>query len=142
MAIRLKPKVYGPLRLKSDRPGHFTYITEAGNEAHAGAPATSSRAQPSDLVMAALASCIAISLEMVGREMKIDPGTIDIVVEGAKATDLPHRFARFNLTVHLDDLADQQVAARLLDQAKKICTVSNSLNSEVVIRLGRIDRDF
>ena len=90
--------------------------------------------------MAALASCIAISLEMVGREMKIEPGAIGVVVKGVKATDLPHRFARFELTVDLEDMVDQQVAATLLGKAKDICTVSNSLNSEVLIELGRIGR--
>ena len=136
MAIKLKPKFYGPLRLDHDVPGSFTYTTDAGYRASAGAPASADLAPPSDLIMAALASCIGISLEIVAQEMKIDPGAIGVVVDGEKALDLPHRFARFKVTVHLDDMEDKDLALRLLNQAKQICTVSNSLKSEVVLRLG------
>ena len=136
MAIKLKPKFYGPLRLHRNVPGSFTYTTDAGYRAHAGAPASAELAPPSDLIMAALASCIGISLEMVAQEMQIDPGTIEIVVNGEKALDLPHRFARFKVTVHLAGLVAKDLALRLLNQAKQICTVSNSLTSEVVLALG------
>ena len=137
MAIKLKPKSYGPLLLNRDVPGSFTYTTDAGYRAGAGAPASAEQAPPSDLIMAALASCIGISLEMVAQEMGIDPGAIEIVINGEKARDLPHRFARFEVIVHLNDIEDKDLALRLLNQAKQICTVSNSLNSEVVVTLGK-----
>jgi putative redox protein len=73
---------------------------------------------------------------MAADEMKVDPGSIDIVVSDAKAGDLPHRFASFEATVHLDDIEDRDIAARLLSQAKQICTVSNTLNAEVSVVLG------
>ena len=140
MAIKLKPKFYGPLCLDRDVPGSFTYNTDAGYRASTGAPASAAQAPPSDLIMAALASCIGISLEMVAEEMKIDPGAIEIVINGEKAIDLPHRFARFEVSVHLDDIGDKDLALRLLNQAKQICTVSNSLKSEVVLTLGKTER--
>ena len=136
MAITLKPKSYGPLLLNREVPGAFTYTTNAGFRAGAGVIASAEQAPPSDLIMAALASCIGISLEMVAQEMGIDPGTIEIVISGEKARDLPHRFARFKASVYLDDVEDKDLALRLLNQAKQICTVSNSLNSEVVVTLG------
>ena len=135
--MRLKPKFYGPLRLRRDGPGSFTYTTDAGYQASAGAPASTALAPPSDLLMAALASCIAISLEMAAQEMKMNLGAIEIVINGEKARDLPHRFAGFEVTVHLDEIEDKNLAIRLLNQAKQICTVSNSLMSEVALTLGR-----
>lgn len=136
MAMRLKPKFYGPLRLQRNTPGHFTYTTEAGYQASTGAPASAELAPPSDLIMAALASCIGISVEMAAEELNLDPGAIDIVINGAKARDLPHRFGSFEATVHLDDIEDRDIAARLLNQAKQICTVSNTLKAEVAVVLG------
>ncbi len=142
MAIRLKPKFYGPLHLHRNGPASFTYTTDAGYQANSGAPASTALAPPSDLIMAALASCIGISLEMAAQEMKVDPGAIEIVINGEKARDLPHRFSRFDVTVRLDDIEDQDLALRLLDQAKQICTVSNSLNSEVALTLGRTEKEI
>ena len=135
MAIKLKPKHYGPLRLTSVKAGTLTYTSEAGYQAMAGAPASTELAAPSDLIMAALASCIAISLEMAAQERKVDPGKIDVEVNGTKARDLPHRFGGFSVTVYLADIEDQELAARRLKQAKQICTVSNTLNSEVSVSL-------
>ena len=135
MAIKLKPKHYGPLRMQSVKPGRLAYTTEAGYKAMAGAPASTELGAPSDLIMAALASCIAISLEMAAQDMKVDPGEIDVEVKGSKARDLPHRFGSFSATVYLADIEDQDLAARLLKQAKQICTVSNTLNSEVSVSL-------
>ncbi|MBT8354685.1 MAG: OsmC family protein [Desulfofustis sp.] len=136
MAIRLKQKIYGPLHLQRENPGHFTYTTDAGYQARAGAPASAEQAPPSDLIMAALASCIGISLEMAAEDQNVDPGAIDIFVNGAKARDLPHRFGSFEATVHLNDIEDRDLAVRLLNQAKQICTVSNTLNAEVIVLLG------
>ena len=140
LAIKLKPKFYGPLHLGRDLPGSFTYTTDAGYRASAGASPSAEQAPPPDLIMAALASCIGISLEMVAREMKIDPDAIEIVINGEKAHDLPHRFARFGVIVHLDDIGDKDLALRLLNQAKEVCAVSNSLKSEVVLILGRTEK--
>ena len=87
MAIKLKPKHYGPLCLTSVKAGTLTYTSEAGYQAMAGAPASAELAAPSDLIMAALASCIAISLEMAAQEMKVDPGKIDVEVVDPHCTE-------------------------------------------------------
>ena len=112
MAIKLKPKFYGPLHLDRNGPGSFIYTTDAGYQASSGAPASTALAPPSDLIMAALASCIGISLEMAAQEMNIDPGEIGIVINGEKARDLPHRFARFDAKVCLEDIKDTNLARR------------------------------
>lgn len=135
MAIKLKPKHFGPLHMKKERPDSFTYTTNSGYKARTGASASTAIAAPSDLIMAALASCIGISLEMAAQSMKVDPGEIDIVINGSKALDLPNRFGSFTATVHLEKIDDEDLAARLLKHAKQICTVSNTLNAEVSVSL-------
>ena len=136
MAIKLKPKHFGPLQMKTAKPGSFNYSTDAGYNSTAGAPASEELAAPSDLIMAALASCIGVSLEMAAQQLKIDPGQIDIVVNASKALDLPYRFGSFTAVVVLEKIEDKNLAARLLKQAKQICTVSNTLDAEVSVSLG------
>ena len=135
MAIKLKPKHFGPLQMKTTTPGSFIYSTDAGYKATAGASASEELAKPSDLIMAALASCIGISLEMAAQQMKIDPGEIDIVVNASKALDLPYRFGSFVAVVGLEKIEDKKISARLLKQAKEICTVSNTLNADVSVSI-------
>jgi len=135
MAIKLKPKHFGPLHLKTVKPDSFTYTTDAGYKATTGAPASTELAAPSDLIMAAIASCIGISLEMAAQKMKVDPGEIHIVIKGSKALELPYRFGSFTVVVDLEKIKDQELATRLLKHAKEICTVSNTLNAEVSVSL-------
>lgn len=137
MAIKLKPKHFGPLHMRTERPGSFTYTTDAGYKARTGAPATTEIAAPSDLIMAALASCIGVSLEMGAQKMKVDPGEIEIVINASKALDLPNRFGSFTAVVHLEKIDDENLAAKLLKHAKEICTVSNTMNAEVSVSLRR-----
>jgi uncharacterized OsmC-like protein len=135
MAIRLKPKHFGPLNLKTEGQGSFTYNTDAGYKARTGAPASTEIASPSDLIMAALASCIGVSLEIAAKKLKIEPGEIDIAINASKALDLPSRFGHFTAVVHLEKISDEDLATRLLKEAKEMCTVSNTLNAEVSVSL-------
>ena len=131
MAIRLKPKSFGPLFLQRQRPGSFTFRTDEHYLAHTGAPGSVEQATPADLIMASLASCIGISLEMVAEKLRVDTGTIEVEVTAKKATDLPSRFGSFAATVRLEHIDDEELAARLVRQAKEICTVSNTLNADI-----------
>ena len=138
MAIKLKPKFFGPLELKTERPGTFSYTTNTGHTAPTGAPASTKLATPADLIMAALASCIGLSLEMVAQQMNVEPGEIGITINAAKALDLPNRFASFDAVVHLEKVNDEKLANKLLKNAKEICTVSNTLNATVTLSLKEI----
>jgi uncharacterized OsmC-like protein len=135
MAIRLKPKFFGPLTLQTREPGSFSYTTNQGYTASTGSSASSESATPSDLIMASLASCIAISLEMAAQKMKIETGRIAVEIDAAKALDLPSRFGRFNAIVQLEKVEDDALANKLIKQAKEMCTVSHTLNAEVEISL-------
>ena len=136
MAIRLKPKHFGPLAMQTDNEGFFVYTSDTGYRARTGSSASPDSARPSDLIMAALASCICISLEMAAKKMNVDTGDISIDIRASKALDLPSRFGSFTAVVHLEKLEDSERAARLLKEAKEMCTVSNTLNAEVALSLG------
>jgi uncharacterized OsmC-like protein len=133
MAIKLKPKFFGPLELKTESSSIFSYTTNAGHTTRTGAPASTELATPADLIMASLASCIALSLEMVAQQMNVEPGEIDIEINAAKALDLPNRFGSFDAVVHLGKVNDEKLAKKLLKNAKEICTVSNTLNATVTL---------
>ncbi|MDD7912080.1 OsmC family protein [Pseudovibrio exalbescens] len=137
MAIKIKPKSFGPLTLSSNGDGSYTTTTDAGNVSLSGAPATAEVSAPYDLIMAALGSCVGVSLEMAAKQKKLEPGNIDITVNAAKAEDLPSRFGRFDVTVALDGIEDDEVALGLLNLAKEMCTVSNTLNAEITLSLHR-----
>lgn len=137
MAIKLKPKFFGPLTMESVKEGVFTYTTDAGYSTLTGAPASRELAAPSDLIMAALASCICVSLEHVAEKMKVDPGEIKVVINGAKALDLPSRFGSFDAVVSLEKSLEEGVVEKLRKYAKEMCTVSNTLNAEVNIKLDQ-----
>ncbi|MTI18060.1 OsmC family peroxiredoxin [Rhodobacteraceae bacterium RKSG542] len=135
MSIKLKPKFFGPVTMESAGEGVFSYKTETGLTGKTGAPATNEVAAPYDLIMAALASCVGVSLEMIARQKKIDLGDISIEVNAAKALDLPSRFGSFDVSVSMSAIEDKEQATQLLKQAKEMCTVSNTLNADVTLSL-------
>lgn len=135
MAIKLKPKFFGPLQMKTETSGTFSYTTNAGHTARTGSPASAEIATPADLIMAALASCISLSLEMVAQQMKVELGEICVEINAAKALDLPSRFGSFDAVVRLEKINEQDLANKLLKQAKQICTVSNTLNADITLSL-------
>jgi uncharacterized OsmC-like protein len=77
----------------------------------------------------ALAGCLALSLRYAAQRTKVTAAlrTVSIAVAAYKAPDLPSRVARFEAEVTLDaDLPDATRHA-LLEEAERLCTVSNTL---------------
>jgi uncharacterized OsmC-like protein len=91
---------------------------------------------PSDLMLAALASCIAISIRMAASQMSLQLAAIDVSVRAAKAPDLPNRFGRFEVIVRSDVAIDTGRVDELLRRTKDICTVSNTLGADVTVLLN------
>lgn len=136
MALTIKPKTYGPLVLASPTPQVLTLTTEAGYQV-AGVPSPQAHGMsPSDLLLAALASCIAISVRMAAQQMGLDVGALSVSASATKATDLPNRFARLSVDVACSVPIPVDRQDELLRRSKSICTVSNTLAADVVLRLG------
>jgi uncharacterized OsmC-like protein len=136
MQVRVKPKSYGPLHLHSDEAASLVFETEAGNRVRAGQTPAADALSPSDLILASLANCIAISMRMAASQMAIELGTLDLSAIAIKATDLPNRFGRFEVTIKSGVAVDTAKVDELLRRTKDICTVSNTLGAQVVLLLN------
>jgi uncharacterized OsmC-like protein len=136
MQAKIKPKTYGPLRVHAGTDTTFAFETEAGNRGRAGATATAEALSPSDLVLASLASCIAISMRMAAEQMALTLGALDLSVIAIKATDPPNRFGRFEVIVKTGAAVAVGAVDELVARTKGICTISNTLGAEVVVRLN------
>ena len=125
MGIRLKPASYGPIRILTG-PGHpLRYQPHDGiAAAHppSGAPALT--------MLASLGACLAMSLEWCAKQCGVDLGAMTVELTGLKAADMPSRFEQIEIVVEPEN-GPGALTEELLNQAKQICTVSNSLNCQL-----------
>lgn len=135
MQVKVKPKRYGPLVVRSDEGGALEFETEAGHHARGALAPAAHAMSPSDLMLAALANCIAISIRMAAQQMTLELGALSVSAVATKATDLPNRFGHFDVTVRCAVAVDPQRVGELLKRTKDICTVSNTLGAEVALQL-------
>ncbi len=136
MHVKIKPKIYGPLTVQSVDGTSLIFETEAGHRAPAALAPAADAMSPSDLMLAALANCIAISMRMAAQQMELELGALDLSATATKATDLPNRFGRFDVIVRTSVAVDGGRSVELLRRTKDICTVSNTLGADVVLRLN------
>lgn len=136
MHVKVKPKRYGPLIVRSDDGGSLEFETEAGHRAQGALAPAAHAMSPSDLMLAALANCIAISMRMAARQMALELGVLHVSASAIKAADLPNRFGRFEVTARSAVAVESDRAGELLRRTKDICTVSNTLGAEVALQLN------
>ena len=136
MQVKIKPKTYGPLRVHASADASLVFETEAGNRIRAGQIATADALSPSDLILAALANCIAISMRMAAGQMALELGTLELSAIAIKAPDLPNRFGRFEVSIKTGSTLDAGRVDELTRRTKDICTVSNTLAGEVILLLN------
>jgi uncharacterized OsmC-like protein len=136
MQIRVKPKTYGPLTVQSSTDEALVFQTEAGHQGRGSLTPNGQGMSPSDLMLASLANCLAISIRIAGRPMAIELGALRVSAMAFKATDLPNRFGRFEVDIHTEYPVDAAQVDELLRRTKETCTVSNSLEAEVMVRLN------
>ena len=131
MEIKVKPKTYGPVFVHIDRQRTVFYGRDEGVIDKPSPPTDT----PADTLLFALAACIAISLHMEAEKSRLtlDPFWVRAVCK--KAQDLPSRFDRFEVSVPRSITDDHESAERLIKGAKSICTVSNTLDADVTLRL-------
>jgi putative redox protein len=136
MQLKIKPKSYGPLVVRSNDGATLEFETEAGHRAQGALAPSADGMSPSDLMLAALGNCIAISMRMAARQMTLELGTLEVAAIATKATDLPNRFGRFEVTVRSGQAVDAKRIDELLRRTKDICTVSNTLGAEITLHLN------
>lgn len=131
MTLKIKPKSFGPILVGLDAEDNIQYAE--GNLSDFG-PYPPSQS-PVDTLIASLGSCIVRSVQWAADQRKINITPFTVRLVGTKSIELPGRVAQINITIIGDLVDDEALANRIVKQAKSICTVSNSLNSEVTIKL-------
>ncbi len=135
MQVRVKPKTYGPLRVASVAPESLTITTEAGFVAPGGLTPQAGAMSPSDLLLASLATCITISMRMAAQPMGLELGEVSASATATKAADLPNRFGKLEVDVRTASQVPAERVEELLTRTKALCTVSNTLGTEVEVRI-------
>lgn len=135
MAIRLKPKTYGPLVARLNG-GRVTVQSAPTQVLAISSPPGDDAASPVEILLTAVGSCLAISIAMAADQMKLDVGQVEVSTSGTRALDLPHRVGQIEAAVTLERVPDGDTAKQLLKRGKELCTVSNSLNVPVELSLA------
>lgn len=131
MVLKVKPKSFGPVFVSFDASAELLYAHGDPSQTSLYPPITS----PVDTMLASLASCIVRSIEWAANQHKAALGPFQIKVIGTKSPELPGRIEKAEITVIGSLVEDAEEAAKILKQAKSICTVSNSLNTEVTVSI-------
>ena len=97
-------------RLRADEP------TELGG--------TNTGPMPTEYLAIGLASCFCLAVAFSARKRDVDPGEIAVDVRPERAGREP-RHGRYEITVR--GSLDQEVLERLVESAKRVCWVSNTL---------------
>ena len=131
MQIKVKPKTFGPIFVHIDRE-RFLHYGRAEDVIDQISPPTDS---PAETLLFALAACIAISLHIEAEKSGLTLDAFRVRAACKKAGDLPNRFDQFEVSVPSSIADDYKSAEQLLNAAKSICTVSNTLNVDVSLKL-------
>jgi uncharacterized OsmC-like protein len=93
---------------------------------------------PTELFCASLASCFCLAVAYAGRRARIEVPELSVVVRAERA-GRELRYERFDVetTAALEDAT----LARLVDEAKTLCWVSNTLAAGVALEYGHTSRD-
>jgi putative redox protein len=118
----------GGMRAVTDVDGFELVVDEP--ELHGG---TGTGPQPTDLLLASVSSCIALSVAFVARKRGVELPDLDVTVVG---TYRGLEFERITASITSD--LPRDVLEGLLAQAEQVCYVSNTLRHrpELDIRIG------
>lgn len=103
-------------------------------------PGDSGRITPVDVLVAAIAACFAMSCDVVMRARGLNPRCIVAAVAGRKLTGRDKRLGEVAIRVSFRDPLSERELERVLSDAKRLCTVTNSLSEQVLLNVqGFID---
>jgi putative redox protein len=118
----------GGMRAVTDVDGFELVVDEP--EVHGG---TGTGPQPTDLLLASVSSCIALSMAFVARKRGVDLPDLDVTVVGT------YRGLEFKrITASITSGMPREVLEELVSEAERVCYVSNTLRHrpELDIRVG------
>lgn len=129
MKIKPKIKTYGPIFARADEDGTLMY---GYDRASIDNPVPTSKT-PAETLLASIAACMVLSIGIVARQKNTQVNPFDVAVTATKAEHLPGRFGRYEVLISAGLHDDPELAQSIAKQAKSVCTVSNSLNGEIVL---------
>jgi uncharacterized OsmC-like protein len=90
---------------------------------------------PVEFLLIAAAGCLALSCRVVLGDGHGSGSSVEVTALGSKAADPPSRLERIDLAVRLGNEIDAVEAASIVQKAKKLCTVTNTLLGSVAIQI-------
>jgi uncharacterized OsmC-like protein len=94
---------------------------------------TTNPVSPVEYQLIAVAGCFALSLEAARKAREWPESVFDVTVSGSKAPDLPSRLQRIAIDVSIRGPLDAAAQSTLLKDAKRLCTVTNTLADAPVL---------
>ena len=114
------------MRARVTAGDYETTVDERGSTAGAGP-------QPTDLLLAAVASCFTLAMAFVARKRGIELPGLDVTAVGTY--DGP-RFTEIAVSVSSDGPAD--ILDKLIPAAERVCWVTNTLRAEPKISIRSV----
>jgi uncharacterized OsmC-like protein len=127
MILKVKQKPFGPVFVTFNGDDQLLYSFGETGKVTSYPPDDS----PVDTLIASLGSCIVKSLQWAANSQKVSLNPFRVKVTATKSAELPGWIESAEIMIIGDVVNDKTMIPRLLKQAKAICTVSNSLKSEV-----------
>ena len=90
---------------------------------------------PVEYLLIATAGCLALSCRAVLGDGHGSGSSVEVTALASKAAEPPSRLGRIDLTVRLGSEIDAIEAASIVQKAKKLCTVTNTLLGSVAIQV-------
>ena len=90
---------------------------------------------PVEYLLIATAGCLALSCRAVLGDGHGSGSSVEVTALGSKAAEPPSRLERIDLAVRFGSEIEAVEAASIVQKAKKLCTVTNTLLGAVVIQI-------
>ena len=124
------------------RGGWATDVVARGHEVRVDEPASAggedTGLMPTELFIASLASCFCMAVAFAARKRELEVPGLSVVVTAARAG----RELRYDqIAVETRAEVDDATLALLVDRARPLCWVSNTLAAGVAVRYGHTSLD-
>lgn len=131
----IRPKRPAGVTASIDPAGAATVIAASGDEVALAVSPSMAGLTPLEMLDAALAGCLAISLKIAAKRAGLADrlGEVRVEVVGAKAEEGPSRIARQTCRFAIDGDLSADEKTRLIADAHGLCTVGHSLETGVDI---------
>lgn len=92
-----------------------------------GEPGDLDKVSPVEYMLISIAGCFALSCRGAMKSRNLPATEVEVIVTGEKARDPPSRVARITLVVALGQEPGAADIAAILQDAKRLCTVTNTI---------------